>query len=173
VTTGDETPHSAEQTSDRLEFETLIADLSSRLLNLPPAEVDPEIKDALRAECERRGRQGRLDLAVDLDALPAVVGMDAALCLFRVAQEALNNVTRHAGVRAAKVTLRQMDGGLLLAVADSGIGFDPQSPRRGMCLGLASMRQRVRLVHGTLEIESAPGHGTTILAWVPAKEASR
>jgi len=126
------------------------------------------LDEALRTECERRGRQGRLDLSVDLEPLPAVIGKDAALCLFRVAQEALNNVARHAGARTATVTLRQMDGGLLLAVSDAGVGFDPESPGRTMSLGLASMRERVRLVHGTLDIESAPGRGTTILAWVPA-----
>jgi signal transduction histidine kinase len=109
---------------------------------------------------------------VDLEPLPAVIGKDAALCLFRVTQETLNNVARHAGVRAAKVTLRPMDGGLLLAVSDGGVGFDAEHPGEGMHLGLASMRERVRLVHGTLDIESAPGHGTTILAWVPAGEAS-
>ena len=91
----------------------------------------------------------------------------------QVFHEALNNVARHAGVRAASVTLRQMDDGLLLAVADRGAGFDPQSRGSGMSLGLASMRERVRLVHGTLEIESAPGHGTTVLAWVPADGGSR
>ena len=88
------------------------------------------LAEALRAECERRGRQGRLDLTVDLEPSPAVVGKDAALCLFRVAQEALNNVVRHAGARAASVMLRQMDGGLLLAVRDDGVGFDPERQAR-------------------------------------------
>ena len=124
--------------------------------------------EALRAECERRGRQGRLAVTMDLESLPAVVGKDAELCLFRVAQEALNNVARHAGTHAASVTLRQVDDGLLLAVRDDGVGFDPASPRAGRSLGLASMRERVQLVNGTLDIESAPGRGTTIVAWVPA-----
>ena len=84
-----------------------------------------------------------------------------------MAQEALNNVIRHAGARAASVTLRQMDGGLLLAVRDDGVGFDPATPGKGRSLGLASMRERVRLVNGTLDIESAPGRGTAIVAWVP------
>jgi signal transduction histidine kinase len=147
----------------------LSEDIHSLAYQLHPSILEElGLGEALRAECERRGRQGQLDPTMDLDALPAVIGADAALCLFRVAQEALNNVARHAGVRAAKVTLRQMDSGLLLAVSDGGVGFDPMDPGEGMHLGLASMRERVRLVHGTLEIESGPGHGTTILAWVPA-----
>jgi signal transduction histidine kinase len=131
------------------------------------------LAEALRAECERRGRQGSLDLSVDLDPLPAVVEPDAALCLFRVAQEALNNVARHAGVREASVTLRPADGGLLLAVSDGGAGFDPENPGKGMRLGLASMRERVRLVRGTLDVDSAPGRGTTIVAWVPTEGGAR
>jgi len=151
----------------------LSEDIHSLAYQLHPSVLEElGLVEALRTECERRGRQGRLDLSLELEPLPAVIGKDAALCLFRVAQEALNNVTRHADTRAAKVMLRRADDGLLLAVSDGGVGFDPQSPGKVMSLGLASMRERVRLVHGTLDIESAPGRGTTILAWVPAEEAS-
>ena len=152
----------------------LSEDIHSLAYQLHPSVLEElGLVEALRTECERRGRQGRLDLSLDLEPLPAVIGKDAALCLFRVAQEALNNVARHAGVRAATVTLRQMDGGLLLAVSDDGAGFDAEQPGAGMHLGLASMRERVRLVRGTLDIESAPGRGTTILAWVPADGGAR
>jgi PAS domain S-box-containing protein len=152
----------------------LSEDIHSLAYQLHPSVLEElGLAEALRAECERLGRQGRLDLSLELDPLPAFVGRDAALCLFRVAQEALNNVTRHAGARAASVALRQMDGGLLLAVRDDGVGFDPASPGMRMSLGLASMRERVWLVNGTLDIESAPGRGTAIIAWVPAEGEAR
>ena len=152
----------------------LSEDIHSLAYQLHPSVLEElGLADALRAECERVGRQNRVDLSVELEPLPAFVGRDAALCLFRVAQEALNNVTRHAGARAASVTLRQMEGGLLLAVRDDGVGFDPASPETGRSLGLASMRERVRLVNGTLDIESAPGQGTEIIAWVPAEGETR
>jgi PAS domain S-box-containing protein len=148
----------------------LSEDIHSLAYQLHPSVLEElGLAEALRAECERVCSHGRVDLSVELDPLPAFVGRDAALCLFRVAQEALNNVTRHAGARAASVTLRQMDGGLLLAVRDDGVGFDPASPGMRRSLGLASMRERVRLVNGTLDIESAPGRGTEIIAWVPAE----
>ena len=131
------------------------------------------LAEALRAECERLGRQRRIDISLNLARLPLAIEKEAALCLFRVAQEALNNVIRHAGAHAASVTLRQMDGGLLLAIRDEGIGFDPHHPAKAHSLGLASMRERVRLVDGTVDIESAPGQGTTVVAWVPAHEGSR
>jgi PAS domain S-box-containing protein len=152
----------------------LSEDIHSLAYQLHPSILEElGLAEALRTECERRGRRGGLDLSVDVGPLPAVVSKDAALCLFRVAQEALNNVTRHAGATAATVRLREMDDGLLLAVADDGVGFDPADPGAGGHLGLASMRERVRLVDGTLDIESAQGHGTTVVAWVPAKTGSR
>lgn len=148
----------------------LSEDVHSLAYQLHPSVLQElGLAEALRAECEWRLRQGRLDLSTKLEPLPAEVGKDAALCLFRVAQEALNNVARHAGARSASVTLRQMDGGLLLAVRDDGVGFDPEHPRERMQLGLVSMRERVRLVNGTLDIESTPGQGTTIVAWVPVQ----
>jgi len=152
----------------------LSEDIHSLAYQLHPSVLEElGLAEALHAECERLGRQGRIEISVDLDPPPASVGKDAALCLFRVAQEALNNVTRHARARAANVALRRMDGGLLLAVRDDGVGFDPVRPGSRRSLGLASMRERVRLVNGTLEIESAPGHGTAIIVWVPAEGPQR
>jgi signal transduction histidine kinase len=84
-----------------------------------------------------------------------------------VAQEALNNVARHSCAAAAAVSLRQMDGGLVLAVRDDGAGFNPAKPGSGRHLGLASMGERVMLANGTLDIESAPGQGTSVVVWVP------
>jgi signal transduction histidine kinase len=158
----------------REELVHLSEDIHSLAYHLHPSVLQElGLAEALRTECERWGRQGRLNLSVDLDPLSAVVGKDQALCLFRVAQEALNNVARHAGVRTASVTLRRMSGGLLLAVRDTGVGFAAETPGRARRLGLASMRERVRLVNGTLDIESAPGRGTTIVAWVPADGGAR
>jgi signal transduction histidine kinase len=65
-----------------------------------------------------------------------------------------------------------MDGGIVLAVRDDGVGFQADGARPTRSLGLASMRERLRLVNGTLDIESAPGHGTAVVAWVPAREGS-
>jgi PAS domain S-box-containing protein len=153
----------------------LSEDIHSLAYQLHPSVLEElGLGEALRAECERRGRQAPVVLSVDIDpALPAVVDRDATLCLYRVAQEALNNVIRHAGAKAASVVLKGMDDGLLLAVRDDGVGCDPEGSQHGRSLGLASMRERLRLVNGTLDIESAPGHGTAIVAWVPAKGESQ
>ena len=153
----------------REELGRLSEDVHSLAYQLHPSVLEElGLAEALRTECERRGRQARMEYFLDIDPLPAAIAKDAALCLFRVAQEALSNVTRHSGARAASITLRHMDGGLLLAVSDTGVGFDPEYPSSAPHLGLASMRERVRLVNGTVEVDSAPGRGTTISAWVPA-----
>jgi len=155
--------------SVRAELVRLSEDIHSLAYQLHPSVLEElGLVEALRAECERRGRQGRLAVSMNLESVPAVAGEEAQLCLFRVAQEALTNVARHAGTARASVTLRRADGGLLLAVGDDGVGFDPTRPREGRSLGLASMRERLHLVGGTLDVESSPGRGTTVVAWVPA-----
>jgi PAS domain S-box-containing protein len=146
----------------------LSEDIHSLAYRLHPSVLEElGLAEALRTECERRGRHGGIDITLDLDPVPADLGKDAALCLYRVAQEALNNVARHARARTARVILRQVDGGLLLAVRDGGVGFEPGETRARGSLGLVSMRERLRLVNGTLDVESAPGHGTSVTAWVP------
>jgi PAS domain S-box-containing protein len=151
----------------------LSEDIHALAYQLHPSVLEElGLAEALRAECERRARQGYVVLSPNLEPVAAdTVGRDAALCLYRVAQEALNNVVRHAHASAATVVLRQMDGGLLLAVRDDGVGFEPDGVKLGRSLGLASMRERVHLVNGTLDIESAPGRGTSVVAWVPAEGA--
>jgi PAS domain S-box-containing protein len=150
----------------------LSEDIHALSYRLHPAVLeDLGLAEALKAECDRFSRQGAVPADVTLAELPSVVPSETALCLFRVTQEALRNVARHAKARTVKVSVRALDGGLQLAVNDDGAGFDPALQRDHPSLGLASMRERVRLVAGELDIESAPGQGTTILVWVPLKKA--
>jgi signal transduction histidine kinase len=131
------------------------------------------LAEALRTECERFRSRSRADVSVNLDPHAARVGADEALCLFRVAQEALRNVERHANADAVAVALRQQDGGTLLTVRDNGRGFDLDGARERPSLGLESMRERAQLTGGHLCIDSVPGEGTAIVAWVPAEEGPR
>ncbi|MDT7688893.1 MAG: two-component system, chemotaxis family, CheB/CheR fusion protein [Acidobacteriota bacterium] len=90
-------------------------------------------------------------------------------CLYRIAQEALNNTYKHAQATRVDVLLERRDGHVVLIVEDNGVGFNPaetEAAQEG--LGLLGMRERAALVGGTLEIESAPDEGTTIFARVPA-----
>jgi PAS domain S-box-containing protein len=146
----------------------LSEDVHSLSYQLHPALLeDLGLAEALRAECERFSRQESLALEVKLEPIADNIPKDTGLCLFRVTQEALRNVARHARARAAAVALRPFEGGLQLAVTDTGIGFDARQQRHRHSLGLASMRERVLLLGGELDVDSAPDRGTSIVAWVP------
>ena len=109
----------------------------------------------------------RHKLTVDFthDRMPPNVPGDPALCLFRIAQEALQNVAKHSGATNATVRLTGEDGFLHLEVIDSGAGFDAQKLSTGM--GLLSMRERVYFLGGDMDIWSMPGAGTQISVRVP------
>jgi signal transduction histidine kinase len=86
--------------------------------------------------------------------------------LYRIAQEALNNVARHAHARSVNVVLEGRERSLSLAIEDDGVGFDPSTMSNTM-IGLVGMRERAAVVGGSLDIEPTPGGGTTVLARVP------
>ena len=90
-----------------------------------------------------------------------------ALCLYRVAQEALRNIAHHAKASRAEVSLQEKHGGLELGVRDNGVGFDATSGRKRPGLGHVSLRERLHLVGGQLTITSVPGKGTVLVARVP------
>jgi signal transduction histidine kinase len=133
----------------------------------PSILEDLGLAEALKAEGERFSRRESVPVEMKLRDFPASLPRHVALCLFRVAQEALRNSARHAHARTVEVSLRGLDGGVQLAVQDDGCGFDPAHQRNRPSLGLASMRERVQLLGGELDVESTPGQGTTIVAWVP------
>jgi PAS domain S-box-containing protein len=135
----------------------------------PSVLEDLGLAEALRTEIERVARQESILLAAKLEEMPEPVPHDVALCVFRVAQEALRNVVRHARARKAEISVRVLDGGLELAVRDDGVGFEPALRGNRRSLGLTSMRERVRLLQGELDIESAPGRGTNVVARVPLR----
>ena len=99
--------------------------------------------------------------------VPHDLPKDISLCLFRVAQEALHNAVKYSGVGESAVTLTATADEVHLLVSDTGAGFDVAEAKKNRGLGLVSMHERVQLVHGSLNIESTPGSGTTILATVP------
>src|SRR6185295_16013298 len=91
---------------------------------------------------------------------------DVALCLYRVAQESLRNISKHSGAKSAELTLVKNEESIELRIADHGRGFDVKVPSRGEGLGLVSMEERVRLLGGSLEVNSQPGAGTELKVYV-------
>jgi signal transduction histidine kinase len=148
-----------------------VRDLSFRLR--PAMLDDMGLIEALRWHVDREARRAGLRATVRVD--PAVGRLPAPLetALFRVVQEAMTNVARHARASSCAVEIRGDGACVQLLVADDGIGFDPEADRDRLCLGLIGMQERVALVGGSFEIESVPGHGTEVRARIPVPTAAR
>ena len=115
------------------------------------------MKSWCREFAERHGMQ--IDFRDDVQStLPTEIG----LCLFRVLQEGLHNAVKHSGVKRIEVELSENSGEIHLTIRDLGKGFDLETANQGKGLGLTSMRERVRLVNGTITIDSKPRGGTII-----------
>lgn len=134
---------------------------------LAAARLPDAIADMAKKWAETAGVETILDTTGD----PRPLQPDLEVTLFRVAQEALANVGKHAGATRVGLTLSYMDDVVVLDVRDDGRGFvvaEKPAPSDGSGFGLAAMEQRVRRVSGTLTIESAPGDGAALSASVPA-----
>lgn len=92
---------------------------------------------------------------------------DVETTIYRIVQEALTNVVRHAGARLLSVVVERQDGRAIAIVEDNGVGFDPERSAAAGRLGLIGMRERAALVGGRLEIESSPGKGTSVIIQIP------
>ncbi|MDR4470578.1 MAG: sensor histidine kinase [Nitrospira sp.] len=107
---------------------------------------------------------------IDCDT-PKPLPQEVATCLYRLAQESLRNVSRHAEAKQVRIELARLRDGLQLQVSDNGVGFDQTRQHdKHEGLGFVSMKERVALVGGTLDIQSVPGTGTRVCAWVPLEK---
>ncbi|MDD5329040.1 MAG: PAS domain S-box protein [Sulfuricella sp.] len=98
------------------------------------------------------------------------VGDKVATAVFRIVQEALTNVARHAGARSVTVEVREVDDAIEVAVQDDGCGFGPAPAGAKKTFGLLGMQERVKMLGGRFEIDSEPGQGTRIGAWLPKND---
>ena len=139
--------------------------------SLHPSILDDlGLAEAIQAECDRVADHWAVPVEIVARGVPASTPIPVSRCLYRVAQEALRNVIRHAGAREVHVRLVGERRGIRLTILDDGAGFDVSAHRTRPTLGLASMRERVRMAGGTFAVASAPGRGTTVDAWVPLEE---
>jgi signal transduction histidine kinase len=125
------------------------------------------LEASIRHLCDELSEARRLVVDLDISGVPPALEEDLALCLYRIAQEALHNVIKHSGASRASVVLRTDGGKVVLSVTDNGAGFDLEEVRHKDTLGLVSMKERARLVHAHLRVSSAPGAGTTIEVHLP------
>jgi PAS domain S-box-containing protein len=130
------------------------------------------IAGAIRGFCQEFSEQQKVEIDFKVHDVPRPLSPDISLCLFRVLQEALHNAAKHSGVRQFEVRLWGTSDEIHLTVTDSGAGFDREAAKESRGLGLISMEERLKLVNGTLSIDSQPKRGTTINARVPFDSSS-
>jgi len=123
----------------------------------------PAVKKLTREFSQRQG----MEIEFSNEVIPNSLTAEISLCLFRIIQEALHNVAKHSGGKRAELRIEQTSDELLITISDSGRGFDIRTASQGSGLALASIRERIRLVNGSIVIRSSPEAGTTIQASVP------
>jgi two-component system, NarL family, sensor histidine kinase DevS len=144
-----------------------LQDVRNLAVELRPSALDdfglaPALERLVHTFEERSGVQIALQASLGAERLPA----EAETVLYRVVQEAITNVVKHAGADRVSVVVTRRDGGVSVVVEDDGLGFDPEEVRTD-ALGLVGMRERLALLGGTLTIESTPASGTTLAVYLP------
>lgn len=105
--------------------------------------------------------------------VPEPIPEDVSICLYRIAQESLRNIAKHAHASQVTVKLAGVEEAVLLSIFDSGVGFDQEAVADKGGLGLVSMQERARLVNGALSITSWPEEGTEVAVRVPLRRGQR
>lgn len=137
---------------------------------LHPAILDDlGLAEALRGECLLFSDLYQNPVSFQAENIPEALPDPVSLCLYRIAQESLRNIGKHARHAAASVTLTATDAGIKLSIEDAGSG----GLRPGKGLGLTGMKERARLVHGTLRVQSQPGKGTLVEVEIPLRQPAR
>jgi len=136
-------------------------------------QLHPSILDdlglikAVEAECAGFSRREGIEVLFNHENIPGVIPKDVSLSLYRIIQEGLRNISKHACAEHASVSLQGIDHDILLSVQDDGIGFDWAEAKENPGLGFSSMRERARLIHGELSIKSEPEKGTVVTVRAP------
>lgn len=159
--------------SMREQLVSLAEDVHALSRQLHPSILsDLGLVEALRSECAGFSRRERIDIDYRAAEMPAHLPKQVALCVYRIAQESLRNIAKHAAVDEAVVTLTATEDELILRIEDFGVGFDPESERANPGIGLSSMEERMSLIRGQISVTSEIGQGTTVEVRAPLKEFS-
>jgi len=135
---------------------------------LHPSELDDiGLNAALQALCDEVSKRHSITIKVASDDVSEQVPLEVASCLYRVCQEGLNNMVKHAKAKQASVTLIAEHGNVALSIKDDGVGFSVEAAEGKGGLGLTGMKERARIVNGKLSIQTEPGKGTKIDLVVP------
>ena len=157
----------------RRQLEGLSDDVHTLAYKLHPSLLeDVGLEAAVQDHLQQVRKRSGLRISLLARDIPPSLSLDRSTGLFRVLQESLQNILKHAAATEVKVKLIGSSQGIGLSVADDGIGFDVQDTtvhQRG--LGLVSMQERLRQLNGFLRFQSQPGTGTRISAWIPFQQS--
>ncbi|HYM09561.1 MAG TPA: histidine kinase [Bryobacterales bacterium] len=164
-------PRGNAQMHERIRSARHLADSVIQSIRRISTELRPGVLDlglAAAVEWQVREFQARTGIQCKLRLLTQeAVAPDVATALFRILQETLTNVARHAKATQVEVVKQKQRDGMALRISDNGRGFDPEDPSISRSLGLLGMRERAAILGGRVNIASAPGKGTTVTAWIP------
>jgi PAS domain S-box-containing protein len=157
------------------QVQEISSDIRGLSYRLHPSKLDClGLGAAVKSLCAELNESGRLQIEFQQARVPESLPQDITLCVFRIAQEALRNCVKHSGARAVEVLLEKTNNEIHLLVSDNGCGFDPEAELTRKGLGFISMRERLRLVDGSIHIHTRPCQGTRLEVSVPfTREAER
>jgi PAS domain S-box-containing protein len=152
----------------QMQVQEISADIHRLSYKLHPSKLDHlGLAAAVKSLCAELTQSQKLRVELHVKGVPADLPANITLCVFRIVQEALRNCVRHSGAQTAHVVLERCERFLRLTVSDNGCGFDPDSELTNKGLGFISMKERLHLVGGHMQIFSKPQRGTRIEVSVP------
>ena len=138
---------------------------------LRPYQLDRlGLTQAIRASISRASANSPISFAIRVEDIDGLFDKEAEIHVYRIVQEAVTNVVKHSAATEAAVVIKKRTAAISLAIRDNGCGFDPAKPpsqQRDLGYGLVGITERVRILGGTLTIDSRPGEGTSISVEVP------
>jgi signal transduction histidine kinase len=146
--------------------DSLIQSIRRISTELRPAVLDLGLAEAVEWQIQEFQSRSGIQCKIRL-LTREVVASNASTAMFRIFQETLTNIARHAKATRAEVVLQKQRDRLVLLIRDNGRGFDQADPVLSQSLGLMGMRERAIILGGQVNISSAPGKGTTVTAWIP------
>jgi signal transduction histidine kinase len=153
--------------------ENALHELRAMIHDLRPAALDDlGLFPAIRWHAEQHLTPLGIQVSIDTRALKSRLPPSVETVVFRVMQEAISNISRHANARNVRILLESNGTAMIARIEDDGLGFEPSRPRGGEGWGLVGMRERVNLIGGKVEVSTAPGSGTKIVITIPVESGN-
>jgi signal transduction histidine kinase len=168
----DDDTSAREHVEEILEISAEALDDVNRLSgDIRPVQLERQgLTSTLRSTLASVSDSARLDIDVNIDDVDGLVSPAQEIDIYRIVQEGINNIVRHSGASRASVTVKRVDGTLLLEIDDNGRGFVDGRENSGVMqsgFGLQAMKERVRVLHGLIDISSETGAGARIRVSIP------